>query len=80
MKVDGHQRDADQAHVNPPLSHLELSGGGVSFLPLGGGVTGNHERQSNRRVSGGVIARDAASKPASFQVSSFYSFERDNVH
>lgn len=34
VQVDGHQRDADQTHMNPPLSHLELSGGGVAFLPL----------------------------------------------
>lgn len=25
VQVDGHQRDADQTHMNPPLSHLELS-------------------------------------------------------
>ena len=34
MQVDGYQRDADQAHMNPPFFHLELSGGGVAFLPL----------------------------------------------
>lgn len=28
MQVDGYQRDADQTHMDPPLSHLELSGGG----------------------------------------------------
>lgn len=33
MQVDRHQRDADQAHMKPPLSHVELSGGVVSFLP-----------------------------------------------
>lgn len=38
VQVDGYQRDADQTHVNPPLSHLELSDGGVSFLPLRDGV------------------------------------------
>lgn len=33
MEVDRHQRDADQADMKPPLSHIELSGGVVSFLP-----------------------------------------------
>lgn len=33
VQVDRHQRDADQAHMKPPLSHVELSGGAVSFLP-----------------------------------------------
>lgn len=38
MQVDRHQWDADQTNMNPPLSHLELSGGGVSFLPVRDGV------------------------------------------
>lgn len=38
VQVDGYQRDADQAHMNPPLSHLRLSGGGIAFMPLGHGV------------------------------------------
>lgn len=38
VQVDGYQRDADQAHMNPPLSHLELCAGGVAFMPLGDGV------------------------------------------
>lgn len=34
VQVHGHQRDADQTHMNPPLSHLELSREGVAFLPV----------------------------------------------
>lgn len=26
VQIDGHQRDADQTHMDPPLSHVELSG------------------------------------------------------
>lgn len=33
VEVDRQQRDADQADMKPPLSHIELSGGVVSFLP-----------------------------------------------
>lgn len=38
VQVDCHQWDADQTNMNPPLSHVELSGGGVSFLPVRDGV------------------------------------------
>lgn len=41
VQVDGYQRDADQTHMDPPLSHLELSGG-VSLIPA-------PERRDNKR-------------------------------
>lgn len=50
MEVDRHQRDADQADMKPPLSHIELSGGVVSFLPAS---------PQNRKVVSGDVFTDA---------------------
>lgn len=33
MQVDRHQWDADQTDMDPPLSHLELSGVGGGLIP-----------------------------------------------
>ncbi len=51
VQVDSDQRDANQAHMNPPLSHVELSGGGVSFLPLTDGVTATTTHRATCQVT-----------------------------
>lgn len=54
MQVDSQQRDADQCHMDPPLFHLELSGVGVSFLPVTDTMDGDAFRgrcEANARPS-----------------------------
>lgn len=50
VEVDRQQWDADQANMEPPLSHIELSGGVVSFLPAR-----PQKKQEEKVISGDVL-------------------------